>query len=546
MPSKRNPQRERAAQRKLHARRTPASKPSHARAPEAPGPARGRLGAPGGAHGAPKPPVAARHGQGGSPKGAPTPKRLPGGKRAAGLPGQGRPKPLPGPAGAPGVPGPGTGTSAAGAGPTPEGRTVTLWDGKEVTLTRRHFLYGLAGVAALAALGGGGYVMNQLTGSDEASEVLSVPENAVFSSDDCTLIEDSATAMRLVSERKMPRHSLVFANSDAVAACLLPTDVASPLVKVGLLQLGNGTLTTVLEQAVDAAEGFEVLDVRADEAGMVWVEANVLKGLWRVRTAALNGAALGEPLLVAEGDGAWEMPALTVAGGYAFWQEVPKADGDAVDEPSRLMRAPFGSPVAEEVYTSAASMASAPYAADGSVVITPRASRGKSYYQLTRLDAATGEVLDTLVLPMSMKPLVAGWGPTGFTFAFDGIYNYGGGIANLGTYAPASLPGDGLSGSAAAVAYGSAQWFRFARAPIMAPAWCGPWLMVRSTNAVCGVDLQARTYFQLPLEEGSTEFGDALATTGCGNRVVTFADVDYAPLNGEAEQYCLVRVWEPT
>ena len=32
---------------------------------------------------------------------------------------------------------------------------------------------------------------------------------------------------------------------------------------------------------------------------------------------------------------------------------------------------------------------------------------------------------------------------------------------------------------------------------------------------------------------------------GCGNRVVTFADVDYAPLNGEAEQYCLVRVWEP-
>ena len=110
-----------------------------------------------------------------------------------------------------------------------------------------------------------------------------------------------------------------------------------------------------------------------------------------------------------------------------------------------------------------------------------------------------------------------------------------------------SLPGDGgdLTGVASAAAYDQARWFRFARTPITAPAWCGPWLMVRSTNAVCGVSMQESTFFQLPLEEGSTEFGDALASTGCGNRVVTFADVDYAPLNGEAEQYCLVRVWEP-
>lgn len=540
MPSKRNLQRERAAQRSLHARPTPPSKPP--RGPKGPsgsrGPARGPLGTPGGAHGAPRP-----------PKGAPR-QPLPGaGRGLPSLPGQGRPKkllPAPRHGHGPAGPGPRPGGSAGGKAPA-KGKTISLWDGQQVTITRRHFLYGVAGIAACAALGGVGYALESMGGSDEVSEVLSVPEDAVTSSDDCTLIEDAATAMRLVSERKMPRHSLVFANSDSVAACLLPTDVASPLVHVGLLQLGNGSLTMVLEQAVDAAEGFAVFDVRANEAGMVWVEANVLKGLWRVRAAALDGAALGEPLLVAEGDGAWEMPQLTVAGGYAFWQVMPKADGPAEDEPSRLMRAAFGSPVAEEAYASAAPMASAPYSAGDSVVITPRASRGKSYYQLTRLDATTAEVLDTLVLPMSMKPLEAGWGPTGFTFAFDGIYDYGGGIANLGTYAPVSLPGDGgdLTGVASAAAYDQARWFRFARTPITAPAWCGPWLMVRSTNAVCGVSMQESTFFQLPLEEGSTEFGDALASTGCGNRVVTFADVDYAPLNGEAEQYCLVRVWEP-
>ena len=33
-----------------------------------------------------------------------------------------------------------------------------------------------------------------------------------------------------------------------------------------------------------------------------------------------------------------------------------------------------------------------------------------------------------------------GWGKTGFSFAFDGIYNYGEGIANLGTYLPMEAP----------------------------------------------------------------------------------------------------------
>ncbi len=180
---------------------------------------------------------------------------------------------------------------------------MSLWDGKDITLTRRHFLYGAAGVAALALLGGGGYVYDHFIADDEVSEVLAVPEDAVLSSDDCTLIDDPSTVLRVATQRKLPFGTIVHASSDEMAACLLPTESASPLTQVGVLSLADGSLTTVLKEAVGASEGFQVFDVRATTAGMVWVEANILKGLWRVLAAPLTGADLGAPVLVAQGDG---------------------------------------------------------------------------------------------------------------------------------------------------------------------------------------------------------------------------------------------------
>ena len=85
-------------------------------------------------------------------------------------------------------------------------------------------------------------------------------------------------------------------------------------------------------------------------------------------------------------------------------------------------------------------MACAPTSCGDSLALAPRARTSGTYYQLTHLDAATGEVTDACVLPSSMKPMECGWGKTGFSFAFDGIYNYGEGIANLGTYLPMESP----------------------------------------------------------------------------------------------------------
>ena len=60
---------------------------------------------------------------------------------------------------------------------TKQPTSLSLPGGHEVLLTRRHFLYGVAGVAALAAVGGGAAWAAGRSGDDDALENLNVPEN---------------------------------------------------------------------------------------------------------------------------------------------------------------------------------------------------------------------------------------------------------------------------------------------------------------------------------------------------------------------------------
>lgn len=411
-------------------------------------------------------------------------------------------------------------------------------NGGEMLLTRRHFLFGALGVGALAAVGGGAAVVIQHANQSDEEEitVLDVPPEAVSTSDACTeVVADDY--MGLVATVEMPYGTLVWSNSEDVAACLIPTEGSKPLAQIALLSLGSGTYETVVEQAVGQDEGFEIYDVRATATGMIWTEADILEGIWRIYTVRVDGMSVGEPVLADEGNGEWETPTIAVVGSRAFWQVLPKADGPRKAEDSVLKRASVGTANAEVVFSSHGRMSTPPYPTADAIVITPRTDTSSVHHKLTCIDAATGDVRDTMVLPKSMKPLEAGYGETGFMFSFDAIYNYGGGIANLGTYVPASRVTDG--------SYSGAPWFRFSKTPTAAPAWCGSFLMVKASTAVCGIDLDANTYFAFDVKSGADKYGEYLASTGSGNSVVTYTNIDDKPINGAAKKLCLVRVWQP-
>ena len=236
-----------------------------------------------------------------------------------------------------------------------------------------------------------------------------------------------------------PYGSLVWANDDQVAACLLPTETGKPLTQIGILSLGSGALTTVLEEAVGSKEGFEVYDVRATSKGAIWTEADVLEGTWRVYSALLSNGTLVNPVKLEEGDATYETPTIGAVGDKALWQVLPKLPNDQ-GLTSRLMKATIGTPSATTVLENARRMGTPLYAAEDSVVITPRVDSSSIYYQLSNVKVSSGEVDDTLTLPASMYPLEAGYGRNGFMFSFADIYNYGGAIANLGTYTPMKKP----------------------------------------------------------------------------------------------------------
>ncbi len=81
--------------------------------------------------------------------------------------------------------------------------------------------------------------------------------------------------------------------------------------------------------------------------------------------------------------------------------------------------------------------------------------------------------------------------------------------------------------------YSDVPWFSFSLAPTAAPAWCGGYLIVKSKRTVCGIDLKTNEYFALQPENGADDYGEYLATTGAHDSIVTYANIDDNPINGE-------------
>ena len=77
----------------------------------------------------------------------------------------------------------------------------SLPGGHELLLTRRHFLYGVAGVAALAAVGGGAAWAAGRSNDDDALKTLKVPEGAVTAQSSLEKMESYEDAVTLAWAR---------------------------------------------------------------------------------------------------------------------------------------------------------------------------------------------------------------------------------------------------------------------------------------------------------------------------------------------------------
>jgi hypothetical protein len=410
----------------------------------------------------------------------------------------------------------------------------------EILITRRQLLYGALGIAGIAGAAAGASALSEASKSSSAISTLSVSSSQVFTLDDCTELA-AADTFKLVGDYDLPIGTLLWANNESVAACLLPTAQASPLTQVAILHLGTGRYETVLEKAIGSADGFEIYDVRASEKGLIWTESAILEGTWRIYAAPFDSSfVLGTARMLEEGGDGWETPTIAAVGASAFWQTMPTAtSSEAKTATARLKRAAFASGSGDVLWEAKGRMACPVYACEDAVVIAPHCAQSSSYYELVRISESTGQQTDAVVLPSGMAPNAVGYGPNGFSFCFDSIYSYGDGIANLGTYTPASAHNSGSG-------YSGIPWFRFARTPKANPCWCtNDWFMVKSTQSVCAINLANKTYVAFGVESGCTDWGDYLASTGMNGTVVTVMRIDTTDTSETTTQKTQVRIWQP-
>ena len=407
-----------------------------------------------------------------------------------------------------------------------------------VLITRRNLLLGAAGLGVVAAGAAGAMALSNRESDTEEISTLKVPEDAVFDLESCAEV-DTFDAFEKVGDFELPFGTLLWANDDTIAACLFPTEEASPLVHMGILHLPSGASYTMRESAVGAEEGFEIYDVRASSSGMVWMEAAIMEGRWRIYVASLSpDLALGEPQLVEEGDSSTEIPSITIIDDYAYWQcMAPISNENARKEPSSVRRARVGEGKASTLYESVGRMSAPINTFENSIIFTPRHKDATSYCDLIRIDASSGKVLDSLTLPSGMYPHQVAYGATGFSFCFENIYDYGGGISNLGSYSPAEAPKNG--------GYSDVPWFRFNRTPTTAPCWCGDnWFMVKSNQSVCAVNFANKVFCSFGVESGCLDWGDFLISGGKRNLIVTALQIDDTDTEGNETKMTQVRVWQ--
>ncbi|MDO5329694.1 MAG: Tat pathway signal protein [Coriobacteriia bacterium] len=417
----------------------------------------------------------------------------------------------------------------------------TVYDNGKILITRRHLIYGAIGVGAAAAAGAGlKFVGEKVVGGPGSQTTIDFPVNSLVKTEELKE-EQAENFMKTSGDVKLPYGTLAWANNSDVITCLVPTKKPKPLANVELINNKKLDRVVVIKEAKSQKDGFDIMDARANDRGIIWTEVNILQGEWRIYCSKLNDNFDVEPKLIDKGGSAWETPTIAICDNCVYWQVlnksgninsfVKKMDLNNI-KAIRLTEDITGNNDIDAIITSNGRMSTPIYACNDGIVVSPRADSKQIYYSMTYI-TNDGSKKDSATLPQSIKPLHAGYGNTGFNFSLDAIYNTGSGISNLGTYAPVT-EGD----------YNKVKWLNFARTPSAPPCWSDNYFVIRSTMSVCVADLENLKYCILERPNASDDYGDYLASTGNCNKIVTYASIYDQPVTGEEQKYCLLRVWE--
>lgn len=413
------------------------------------------------------------------------------------------------------------------------------------TVSRRAFVAGAAATAAVAATpalsgcGGGTSATEELLQGvieqfpNAQVEYLAVDFDQI---NPHTEMENVDNSQYLIESNSftLPLGSLVYQSSDSKALVLSPGASSRALICLGVVDLDSGEHTVLLEQALGFNEDYIIYDARASDDALIWVECNMVHGLWRVYATSFSDGVvseehLQEAQLLDEGEEDYSPPLLAAASGKVYWTVMPDPNGPASSEDSYLKAAEISKgkePQAKTVYTSHGRMITTPVVSGDVLAFVPRVDTDMVYYQLTTMNITSDEVLNISILPQSLRVANAAWLEHGFAFGIEGNYDYANGLSFFGTYEQLE----------------EGKYLYVNKAPVSAPVSMGKTTYVKSTKNVLGIKADQGEVAIVDTIQDCVSYGDNLAGAGTQKRLVLYTTLN--PKTGQSTGTCMLRVFD--
>lgn len=323
----------------------------------------------------------------------------------------------------------------------------------------------------------------------------------------------------------LPAGSTVEVDSENIAAVRSITKVAHPLAEAGILDLMSGEYSLVLPQAVRHFEGFDLVDVRATDTMLMWVEAKASDGSWAVFSASLSGVIPGEAVLLEEGSADYLVPSIAVSGSTAVWLHAPDPEKSKNTQKTEVRARDLGAAESRVLYSTDATVRLPLRVCSGVVTVTDRVLvAGTRRSEIVAVGVADGKPVARLVLPAPIAPSDAVYLDGAFSFAVPAKYDGVGPLGAVGTY----------------LQTGEDSFIRLPKQPLDTATRKGAIFVAKEGKSTVVVDATAQTYFLIPAVDNAPDYGDYLSVNGSGSRVVTFTQP--TPIDG-TEPYTIVRVF---
>lgn len=296
-------------------------------------------------------------------------------------------------------------------------------------ISRRGFVLGGAAAGAATVLAG----CSKKTGtSDDAAgepQVIKDDSKIVSITDEYEAVDID---LEPAASWTLPLGTLLYYCDGDYAAAMMAPASALHANTLGVLNLGDGSLTTLIEDPIEGT-GYAFYDVRAGDGVFAWVEMNFANSSWKLYAQNLSGASLsGDVAELDRGGKDYDPPLFTAFGSSVIWYKMPSAGGNKTSSDSFCYRRSLDESKAEVIWKSMGRFASAPRASDGILTISPRVRNDEGvYYGITAIDLTDGNNTKRaqLVLPSSVSPFEAVYMGDTFVFSIEATYS------DVGTWA---------------------------------------------------------------------------------------------------------------